>query len=219
MRTRIRWQPASGSPTALPELDIDPVRTALIVVDVQNYSDSNLKIAPNCARLRDFFKERGLDVIYLRVGSLLPDRRDLHEKRALAWLKPTEADPPKDVHKGAYSHEVIDALKPGPDDLVLDKNSSGAFASSPLDQHLHSMGIENLVLCGASTNHCVSNTARGGADRGYNVIIVDDACIDPSSVAHEITMRSFSRSMGAVRQTRELIGELGAALDAVGVSA
>ena len=212
MRTSIKWQTAIESPSAVPELEIEPERTALIVVDVQNYSPNNWKIAPNCVKLRDFFKEHGLDVIYLRVGALLPDRRDIHEKRAIAWLKPSVEEPPKDVHKGNEGHQILDVLRPSPEDLVLDKNSSGAFSSSPLDQHLHSLGIENLVLCGSATTHCVANTGRGGADRGYNVILVDDACIDPSEQAHAITMRSFGRSMGAVKQTDEVIHELGKAL-------
>jgi nicotinamidase-related amidase len=197
---------------AIPEIDIEGRRTALIVVDVQNYSPGNWEIAPNCVRLRDFFRENGLEIIYLRVGALLPDRRDMHEKRAIAWLKPSEEEPAKDVAKGNAGHQILDILAPSPSELVLDKNSSGAFNSSPLDQHLHSLGIENLVLCGSATTHCVANTGRGAADRGYNVILVDDACIDPSEEAHSITMRSFGRSLGATKFTQQIIDELGGIL-------
>ena len=132
----------------------------------------------------------------------------MHEKRALAWLKPSADEPPKDVVKGNEGHQILDVLTPSPTELVLDKNSSGAFSSSPLDQHLHSLGIENLVLCGSATTHCVANTGRGAADRGYNVMLVDDACIDPSEEAHEITMRSFGRSLGAIKLTEQVIEEL-----------
>jgi nicotinamidase-related amidase len=165
-------------------------------------------------RLRDFFREKNLEVIYLRVGALLPDRRDMHEKRALAWLKPSAEEPAKDVAQGNEGHQILDVLQPSPSELVLDKNSSGAFNSSPLDQHLHSLGIQNLVLCGSATTHCVANTGRGAADRGYNVMLVDDACIDPSEDAHAITMRSFGRSLGAIKLTEQIIDELGSILDA-----
>ncbi len=66
MRQKFAWQSDVTSPTAVPEIEIDGQRTALIVVDVQNYSQGNWKIAPNCMRLRDFFREKGLEVIYLR---------------------------------------------------------------------------------------------------------------------------------------------------------
>ena len=208
MRQKFAWQSDVTSPMAVPEIEIDGNRTALIIVDVQNYSQNNWKIAPNCVRLRDFFRDKGLEVIYLRVGALLPDRRDMHEKRALAWLKPSAAEPPKDVAKGNEGHQILDVLAPSDTELVLDKNSSGAFNSSALDQHLHSLGIENLVLCGSATTHCVANTGRGAADRGYNVMLVDDACIDPDDEAHAITMRSFGRSLGAIKMPEQIVTEL-----------
>ncbi len=219
MRQKFAWQSDVTSPTAVPEIEIDGERTALIVVDVQNYSQGNWKIAPNCVRLRDFFRDKGLEVLYLRVGALLPDRRDMHEKRAIAWLKPSEEEAPKDVVKGNEGHQILDVLAPSPTELVLDKNSSGAFSSSPLDQHLHSLGIENLVLCGSATTHCVANTGRGAADRGYNVMLVDDACIDPSDEAHAITMRSFGRSLGAIKLTEQVVEELGEILQPEEVAA
>ena len=55
MRTTIPWQTDVESPHQISELAIEPTRTALIVVDVQNYSPSNWKIAPNCVKLRSRF--------------------------------------------------------------------------------------------------------------------------------------------------------------------
>jgi nicotinamidase-related amidase len=212
------WQTDSDLPTAIRELDIDPKKTALVVVDVQNYSAKNWTIAPNCVRLRDFFRERGLEIVFLRVGSLLPDRHDMHEKRALAWLKPSDEESPPDVSVGVEGHQILSVLEPLPTELVLDKNSSGAFNSSALDQHLHALGVENLVLCGSATNHCVANTGRGASDRGYNVVLIDDACSDPSPETHAITMLSFSRTQGAVKLTEQVIEELKGLLDAESVT-
>jgi nicotinamidase-related amidase len=60
------------------------------------------------------------------------------------------------------------------------KNSSGAFNSSPLNHYLHALEIRNLVVCGSATSRCVDGTARGAADRGYNVVLAQDVCIDQS---------------------------------------
>ena len=210
MKGVIPWQSASSWPHAVPELEIDLGKTGLIVVDVQNYSDKNAAIVPQCVRLRDFFHQNGLEVIYLRVGSLLPGRRDMHAKRALAWMKPPGDAPGKEVYPGTNNHQIVSELTPEPGELVINKNSSGAFNSSGIERYLQAMGLQNLVFCGAATSRCVDNTARGAADRGYNVILVDDACVDPVQRNHCTTVRTFGDAFGAVKTTDQVIAQLGA---------
>ncbi len=213
MKGAIHWQTDGDWPHALPELVIDPRRTALLIVDMQNYSSNNQGALSACGQLRDFFHRHHLEVIYLRVGSLLPDRRDMHAKRALAWSRPSPDEPPQDVSKGTHNFDIRDALTPLPGELVIDKNSSGAFNSSPLDQYLHALEVQNLVMCGSATSRCVDGTARGAADRGYNVILAEDACIDHSDRNHRTTMHTFARVFGAVKSTTQAIAELQALLD------
>ena len=208
----IPWQTDSDWPHGVRELEIDVRKTALIVVDMQNYSQNNLGAVPNCGKLQSFFRRHGLEVIHLRVGSLLPDRRDMHRKRAIAWLRGSGDQRPLDVAKGTHNHETRDELAPLSGELVIDKNSSGAFNSSALGQYLLALGVQNLVLCGASTSRCVDNTARGAADRGYNVILAEDACIDGVYRNHCTTMHSFARALGAVKSTDQVIAELGTLL-------
>ena len=211
MKGVIPWQTDPDWPHGLRELEIDPQRTALLMVDIQNYSSKNQQIAPNCTLLRDFFHAHGLEVVYLRVGHLLPDRGDMHPKRALSWLRLRDRELPA-VLKGTREHDIIDVLAPLPGELVIDKNSTSAFNSSALERYLHALEVQNLVLCGGATSHCVDNTARGAADWGYNVVLVEDACIDPSPQNHAITMRSFGRAFGAVKSTSQVIKELEALL-------
>jgi len=190
------------------ELEIDLNRTALLVVDMQNpdkYEDATL----NCEKLLTFFRANGLENVYLRVGYFLEDRRDMHPKRGEGWLRKEDGTALVRL-KGTQYHEIIDSLAPKADEMVIDKNSTSAFNSSSLESYLHARGIQNLVVCGTATNHCVDNTARGAADRGYNVIVVDDACHDPSPRLQEATMRAFRRDLGAVKNTEELVGQLGA---------
>ena len=205
----IPWQSTGRWPHAIPELEIDLKKTGLIIVDVQNYSEKNAAIVPQCIRLRDFFHQHGLEVIYLRVGSLLPGRRDMHAKRALSWMKPPGDGPAMVVYPGTWNHQVVDELTPEPGELVIDKNSSGAFNSSGIDRYLQAAGLQNLVFCGAATSRCVDNTARGAADRGYNAILVDDACVDPVQRNHCTTVRTFGDAFGAVKTTDEVIVQLG----------
>ena len=207
MKGVIPWQTDTSWPHTVRELEIDPRRTALIVVDVQNYSPRNREIVPNCARLRDFFHAHGLEVIYLRVGYLLPDRSDLHPKRALTWMR-YAGDASPSVLRGTPPHDIMDGLEPQPGELAIDKNTSGAFNSTVLGNYLLALEVQNLVVCGSATHHCVDNTARGAADRGYNVMVVEDACIDPDPKNHATTMRTFGRAFGAVKSTSQVIKEL-----------
>ena len=205
MRQTIPWQDPAGNPTALAELAIEPERTALLLVDLQRYSKQPTRVLGTNLRLRDFFRAHALPLIFLRVGSLLPDAQDQHPKRRQAWLRSPEAAGPPRVPRGCEGFEVLADLAPLPTELVLDKNSTSAFIGAPLDLYLRNLGVENLVVTGTSTNHCVDNTARDAADRGFNVILVDDACADGDPVAHCTTMSAFGRHFGAVRGTDDVI--------------
>jgi len=204
MRQTIPWQEAT-TPLALRELALDLARTALIVVDMQCYGDTPRPVLATNLRLRDLFRAHDLPVVFLRVGSFLPDARDQHAKRRESWLRrPGDAEPYR-CPIGSPGYELCAELAPLPTELVLDKNSSGAFNSSPLDHYLRNLGIENLVVTGVSTNHCVDSTARDAADRGYNVILVEDACNDADPVAHRATMDTFARHFGVVRRADEVV--------------
>ena len=204
MRQTIPWQDPTG-PLALAELTIDPRRTALLVVDMQRYSELPRRVLAANLRLRDLFRAHDLPLIFLRVGSFLSDARDQHAKRRDAWLREPDAAEPYRCPRGTPPYELCPELAPLPTELVLDKNSSGAFNSSALDHYLRNLGVENLVVTGVSTNHCVDSTARDAADRGYNVIVVEDACADADPAAHRATLDAIARHFGVVRRTDEVI--------------
>lgn len=205
----ITWQKEREDwPFRLPELAIDPLRTALLIVDMSNQDQTNVRRAlPNTIKLKDFFRQQGLPVIYLLVGSLLPDARDQHLKRRLTWMRRSANEPPYLCPKGTWEYEVKQELKPLPGEPVIDKNSQGAFNSSVIDNYLRAFNVQNLVVAGIATSHCVETTARDAADKGYNVILAEDACSDSDPV-HQITMRTFAEILGAVKSTAEVIADL-----------
>ena len=102
----------------------------------------------------------------------------------------------------------MDIVKPNPGELVINKNSNGAFNSTPIDQILRNMGIDTLVIAGVVTNACVETTARDAADRGYNCILVEDGCASYEEISHEMTLRSFARLFGKVMNTDDVISLL-----------
>ena len=70
------------------------------------------------------------------------------------------------------------------------------------------MKIETLVIAGIASDMCVFMTALDAADRGFHVIIADDACttIDPGS--HEAAMLMFRRVWGITKSTSEVLSWL-----------
>ena len=61
---------------------------------------------------------------------------------------------------------------------MLNKPSSGVFASTKLDQSLHNMRVESLIVTELTSRVCVGLGAREAADRGFQVIIAEDACTE-----------------------------------------
>lgn len=77
--------------------------------------------------------------------------------------------------RGEKGHDIIDELAPLPDEPVIDKPGRSAFAHTDFKLLLDIRGIKNLVVCGVTTDVCVSSTIREGNDRGLDCLLVRDA--------------------------------------------
>ena len=209
---------------------LDPENSALLVIDVQRFfarPDSPFaevfeklvpgatsgyfervesRVLPNIRRLQECFRTRGLPVIFCCFGSFLKDGRDLPE-----WLKdfdrlglevlgrrpnPSEHDP---------DWQVDERVAPRPDEVLLNKNSSGPLNSTKLDQILRNAGVNSLVVCGLTTAVCVTQTARETADRGFRVVVAEDACTEMSEEMHRSALFNFSFVFGQARKTDDVI--------------
>jgi len=200
--------------------------TALVVIDLQNASGKrgfglgrllaqqgrlaeaeyrfaridNL-IVPNVERLLATFRHAGAKVMFVTYGANSPDFSDapVHLK---PWLVAT--------HNcvGQPEHEIVAELRPQPGELILNKTTMGAFASTGIEMHLRSMGITELVAVGVSTNNCVGMTAMEAADRQFGVALVSDATGTCSDAMQEATLATFRRLWGRVMSSDEVIGEI-----------
>jgi len=203
--------------------DIRPKKAALIVVDMQKYQvqkdfaaykamdkitpgifehfvgDVNNKVIPNLQKLIAFCHEVEILVIYTKYSSFMPDGSDLTRNTKL--LNDFSRNLVGEVafpYIGHHSSDIIDELKPEDGDLVLQKNTSGTFISTRLDNFLRNMGIETVLVTGVVTNFCVYATAREAADYGFQVVIVEDCCAAWSSEIHEATLKSFGLLTGFI---------------------
>lgn len=61
-------------------------------------------------------------------------------------------------------------------ETIIEKNVNSAFIGTDLEDLLNAANIQNLVICGLTTNHCVSTTTRMAGNLGFDVSLVGDAC-------------------------------------------
>ena len=216
-----------------PAFDVDWQKAALLIIDIQNYC-ANPKVGlgkmlrecspeiagpylkriseimiPNTRRLLDAFRAAGRQVIRTRHGALLPDGRDMIARRRRRDADARDiSNRPAMWAAGNFEHKIVAELAPLPDELVIDKNSSGAFNGTAIDQLLRNMEIEVLVVTGVATDMCVETTSRDAADRGYSVIVVEDATATFMPAHHRAALSAMVRVFTQVWSTERVLSAL-----------
>ena len=80
---------------------------------------------------------------------------------------------------------------------MVDKPGKGAFYATDLHAILHNHRIENLIVCGVTTEVCVHTTVREANDRGYRCIVPGDCCGSYFPEFHEVGLRMI-KAQGAI---------------------
>ena len=170
------------------EVRVDPTKTALIIVDMQN----------------DFVKEGGTLVVpdaeatVPTIKGLLDSARESRIKVVFTQDTHNEGDPeweiwPEHVREGSWGWEIVEELKPLEDEVVIRKVRYDAFYGTHLDHFLRIWEVDTLIICGTVANICVHYTAASAALRWYGVIIPKDAtsALDPFDLEASLRQTSF----------------------------
>jgi len=96
------------------------------------------------------------------------------------------------VGTGDVGYELHPECAALPGEIVVDKWTFGAFASTPLEEELRALGVERILLCGVLTNVCIFATASQAVDRFFRVCLVEDACAAFDQEWHDMTIRLIS---------------------------
>ena len=140
---------------------MDLSRHALVVVDAQQgFEDpwwgrrNNPACDDNIAALTTAWADHGRPLVHVRHDS---------------------EDPGSPLHPGNPGNRLKAYLSDAPD-LLVTKRVNSAFHGHPdLHTWLQGEGIDGLVVCGITTNHCCETTARVGGNLGYDVLFALDA--------------------------------------------
>lgn len=141
-------------------------------------------ILPNAKKLLDFARKNKILVVHTREG-YQPDLSDC-DKFRLARSKKAGAQIGSKgpmgrlLIRGAYGQDIVDLLKPIKGEVVLDKPSYGAFATTNLKNILKIKNITHLIVCGVTADVCVLTTITEATDLGFYCYYVKDAISTPN---------------------------------------
>lgn len=183
-----------------------PEKTALMIIDMQrDFCDPSgymhtrggdvglaRAIVPRIGVVRDACRSAGMMIIYTREGhrSNLADLpRNKRLKTALAGAEIGSEGPlGRLLIRGEHGWDFIDELQPSEAETVVDKAGTGSFHGTDLQGMLRIRGIENLIITGVTTGVCVNSTVREAADRGYNVLVLEDCCAEADPKTHQMAI-------------------------------
>ena len=180
------------------------MKTALLVIDVQmafveedsqGASRSCLNAENNIASLLNAFRNNGDTVIHIHHHGL---------------------DPEDPFHCDASGAAVQAFAAPVEGEEVVIKHVSSGFEGTSLEQTLRDAGIERLIICGATANHCAESTARSAGNRGFETFYISDAvwaygATGPDNVEHSpeqihsITLSNLNGEFATVLNTEQIL--------------
>ena len=193
---------------------------ALVVIDMQNgfcaqggsYEKSGAdintyrKIIPNIRKIIDVCHKLRISVFYtqqVREASgidLLTRRHHIIPKRRLEFTEKIHA-----CVRGTWDAEIIDELMPTDDDHIVAKRRDSAFQDTEFELWLESVGADAVIYTGIDTCICVENSFREGFNKGFDVILVEDAVASSWENLHKATLEKARGSFGLVLTTEQLV--------------
>jgi nicotinamidase-related amidase len=215
--------------TAEPEpLSVDLDKTALIMIDMQRdflepggFGESlgndvsllSAAIAP-CRAVLESARRRRMLIVHTREGHR-PDLSDAPKAKVERGAPSLRIGAPgpmgRILIRGEPGHDIVAPLYPKEGEPVVDKPGKGAFYSTDLQSILQNRGIENLIVCGVTTEVCVHTTVREANDRGYRCIVPSDCCGSYFPDFHEVALRMIKAQggiFGWVSDSRRVLAAL-----------
>ena len=197
--------------------DLDPRKSALVVVDMQNafmlpgvahaLCPMAQEIVPNINRLAEAVRETGGTVFWIKTT--------FTQEALRSWSTYFEMTTPDRVAKriealtaDSEGHRLWSGLDVRPQDPILEKNRFSAFiqGSSDLDVRLRERGIDTIMVTGTVTSVCCESTARDAMMRNFKTVMVTDGNAATTDEDHNASLIAFYLSFGDIMSTDMMIG-------------
>ena len=184
-----------------------PTNATLIVIDVQKGFDE------------PYWGERNNPDAEHNIERLLPRWRASH--RPVIHVRHDSVEPNSALRPDGPGNAIKDVAAPSPDEPVVGKNVNSAFIGTDLEARLKAHASDTVVLCGFTTNHCVSTTARMAGNLGFRTFVLSDSTVAfamrspgpngrliPAAEMHEVGLAELNREFATVLTTDELLALL-----------
>ena len=197
---------------------IEGARTALILQDLQNDvvmeggafaasgSPAHARaqgVLANAVRLAEAARRSGVMVIHVWMV-IEPGAPYLARHAAL--MRGIQAQ--NALVRGTWGVAPAPGVEPRPGDLIVEKMSMSAWETSRLESYLRHGGRDTILNCGAWTNMSVEHTARTGADKGFHMIVPEDACSSMNADWHRASIDYAMQEVATVTTVDAVIAAL-----------
>jgi len=183
--------------------------TALLLVDIQQGLDE-----PRWGKRNNPDAERN-------IAALLKAWRETH--RPIIHVQHMSVTPGSPLRPGQPGNAFKPEALPAPGEPIFQKTVNSAFIGTPLEAHLRERKIQDLVIIGLTTDHCISTTTRMAGNLGFNTILVSDATATHDRTGpdgtkysadqiHQTELASLHGEFATVKKTAEVLAEMGTAI-------
>jgi ureidoacrylate peracid hydrolase len=199
--------------------DLDPLHTALVVIDLQHAFMNDAvgfaavpaarDIVPAVNRLAAAVRETGGGVFWIKMT---------HDKQCFSeWSVAYELPTPEvrakriaALSKGTLGHELWPELDVRPEDEIVEKYRYSAFmpGTSELPDRLRARGFDTVLITGTVTNVCCESSARDANMTNFRTIMVSDGNAALSQDEHDASLTAFYNTFGDVMDTDMIVAGL-----------
>lgn len=199
------------------DLVLDPERCALIIQDLQNdvvidggvYADTGAaahareqNVVANVADLASVCRTLGVPVLHVWF-IVEPGAPGLKVNASLF-----EGVKAGSTVRGTWGAAPVNGLEPQEGDLIVEKMRMSAWEGTRLEPLVTGLGRDTLIVTGAWTNMSIEHTARTGADKGYFMVVPEDACSSMNADWHhasiDYALQNVARVTDCATVTRAL---------------
>ena len=196
---------------------IDPRRTAHLVIDMQNgFMVEGVPVEVAAARevvgpinrISAALREAGGVNVFVQYTT--PGPGDASWSNFEARMGPAAKGHREAFTRGAEGWQLWPDLDVREQDLTVEKRRFSAFVpgASELHQVLQACGVDTVVVTGTMTNCCCESTARDAMQMNYRVIFVPDATAASTDEEHAATLHTMARIFADLYTVDELVERL-----------
>jgi gluconolactonase len=200
------------------EISLDAGRCALLVQDMQNdviidggaFAESGSpdhareqNVVANAQRLAAACRAKGIPVIH--VWYVVEEGAPGLKVNAPLFEGVAEGA----MVRGTWGAAPADGLEPEDGDFVVEKMRMSAWQGTNLENILAGIGRDTIIVTGAWTNMSIEHTARTGADKGYYMVVPENACSSMNADWHNASINYALQNVSIVTDVDSVIAAIG----------